>query len=234
VKLPDNADFPEVYKHVRFVISKSVLNIISLQNGNPLLMMCSHGKGRIFVMSTTFNEEYSDLANHALFVPMMYKMALIGGDVSDLSYTLGKDKVLNINDISLNVDDRISLKNENGMHESFPLIEKRNNLNYLYFFEDLPSSGFYDVYKNDEFVRTVAWNDSRDESQMSFCEKEELYKLLKDNNLNVFAMIDQTEINNASDDMLEIIVKDAAVWKIFVVIALISFLIEILILRFWK
>ena len=120
------------------------------------------------------------------------------------------------------------------MHESFPLIEKRNNLNYLYFFEDLPSSGFYDIYKNDEFVRTVAWNDSRDESQMSFCEKEELYKLLKDNNLNVFAMIDQTEINNASDDMLEIIVKDAAFWKIFVVIALISLLIEILILRFWK
>jgi hypothetical protein len=47
-------------------------------------------------------------------------------------------------------------------------------------------------------------------------------------------MIDQTEINNASDDMLEIIVKDVAFWKIFVVIALISLLIEILILRFWK
>ena len=234
VKLPENADFPEVYKHIRFDISKNVLSIISLQNGDPFLMMSNKEKGRVFVMSTNFNDEYSDLASHALFVPLMYKMALIGGDVSDLSYTLGKDKVLNINDISLNVDDRISLKNENGMHESFPLIEKRNNLNYLYFFEDLPSSGFYDIYKNDEFVRTVAWNDSRDESQMSFCEKEELYKLLKGNNLNVFAMIDQTEINKASDDMMEIIVKDAAVWKIFVVIALISLLIEILILRFWK
>jgi hypothetical protein len=234
VKLPDNADFPEVYKHIRFDISKNVLSIVSLQNGDPFLMMSNKEKGRVFVMSTNFNDEYSDLASHALFVPLMYKMALIGGDVSDLSYTLGKDKVLNINDISLNVDDRISLKNENGMHESFPLIEKRNNLNYLYFFEDLPSSGFYDVYKNDEFVRTVAWNDSRDESQMSFCEKDELHELLEDNGLNVFAMIDQTGINNASDDMLEIIVKDAAVWKIFVVIALISLLIEILILRFWK
>ena len=234
VKLPDNADFPEVYKHIRFDISKNVLSIVSLQNGDPFLMMSNKEKGRVFVMSTNFNDEYSDLASHALFVPLMYKMALIGGDVSDLSYTLGKDKVLNINDISLNVDDRISLKNENGMHESFPLIEKRNNLNYLYFFEDLPSSGFYDVYKNDEFVRTVAWNDSRYESQMSFCEKDELHELLEDKGLNVFAMIDQTGINNASDDMLEIIVKDAAVWKIFVVIALISLLIEILILRFWK
>ena len=234
VKLPDNADFPEVYKHMRFDVSKNVLSIISLQNGNPFLVMSNKEKGRVFVMSTNFNDEYSDLASHALFVPLIYKMALIGGDVSELSYILGKDKVLNISDIYLNVDDRISLKSENGMQESLPLIEKRNNLNYLYFFEDLTSSGFYDIYKNDEFVRTVAWNDNRDESQMSFYEKEELYKLLKDNNLNVFAMIDQTEINNASDDMLEIIVKDAAVWKIFVVIALISLLIEILILRFWK
>lgn len=235
VKLPDNADLPEVYKHVRFDISKSVLNIISLQNGNPLLMMCSHGKGRIFVMSTNLNEEYSDLANHALFVPMMYKMALIGGDVSELYYTLGNDKTLDISEVSLNVDDRVILKDESEMFEMLPLVEKRNNLNYLYFFEDLPASGFYDIYKNDSYVKTVAWNDSREESEMSFCEKDELQKLLKDNKLNVLAMIDIVDTNNyRSGDALEVIVNDAAIWKVFVVIALIALLIEILILRFWK
>ncbi len=235
VKLPVNADLPEVYKHVRFDISKSVLNIISLQNGNPLLMMCSHGKGRIFVMSTTFNEEYSDLANHALCVPMMYKMALIGGDVTELYYTLGNDKTLDISDVSLNVDDRVCLKDVSGMFEILPLVEKRNNLNYLYFFEDLPASGFYDIYKNDSYVKTVAWNDSREESEMSFCEKEELQKLLKDNKLNVLAMIDVVETKHyESGDALEVIVNDAAIWKVFVVIALIALLIEILILRFWK
>ena len=235
VKLPDNADLPEVFKHVRFDISKSVLNIISLQNGNPLLMMCSHGKGRIFVMSTNFNEEYSDLANHALFVPMMYKMALIGGDVSELYYTLGKDKTLDISEVSLNVDDRVILKDESGMFEMLPLVEKRNNLNYLYFFEDLPASGFYDIYKNDSYVKTVAWNDSREESEMTFCEKEDLQKMLKDKELNVLAMIDVVETKHyESGDALEVIVNDAAIWKVFVVIALIALLIEILILRFWK
>ena len=235
VKLPDNADFPEVYKHVRFDISKNVLNIISLQNGNPLLMMCSHGKGRIFVMSTTFNEEYSDLANHALFVPMMYKMALIGGDVSELYYTLGNDKTLDISEVSLNVDDRISLKDESGMFEMLPLVEKRNNFNYLYLFEDLPTSGFYDIYKNDSYVKTVAWNDSREESEMTFCEKEDLQKMLKDKKLNVLAMIDVVETKHyESGDALEVIVNEAAIWKVFILIALIALLIEILILRFWK
>ena len=232
VKLPDNADLPEVHKHIRFKLDKNVLNIISLQNGNPFLMMSNNGKGKVFVMSTSLDEEYSDLASHALFVPLMYKMALIGDNVAELSYTIGLDKVLNISDISLNVDDRISLKSETGMYETFPLIEKRNNHNYLYFFEDLPSSGFYEVYKNEDYMSTVAWNDSREESRMLFYEKDELYELLKDNNFNVLAMIDYEDIK--SDNVLEVIVKESVIWKIFIIIALISLLIEILILRFWK
>lgn len=232
VKLPDNAELPEINKHVRFNIGKSVQNIISLQNSDPLLMMSNNGKGKVFVMSTSLNEEHSDLANHALFVPLMYKMALIGGNVSDLSFTLGKDKLLNVNEISLNVDDRISLRSENGLYEMFPLIENRGGQNCINFFEDLPSSGFYDVYKNEDFVKTVAWNDNRDESKMSFYDKDDLNKLLKDNSLNILAMIDYDEIN--SDNMMETIVRDSSIWKVFIIIALISLLIEILILRFWK
>ena len=232
VKLPDNADLPEVNKHIRFDIGKDVLSIISLQNGNPFLMMSNVGKGKVFVMSTSLDEEYSDFADHALFVPLMYKMALLGGNVADLSYTIGVDKNLNINDISLQYDDVIRLKSENGMYEILPLVEKRNNLNYLYFFEDLPAFGFYDVYKNEDYVSTVAWNDSREESQMSFYGKEELSALFKDNNIDVLAMIDNEDIK--SDDVVEVIVKGSMIWKIFIVIALILLLIEIFILRFWK
>lgn len=234
LKLPDNADLPEVKKHIRFSISKEVLNIISLQNGDPLLMSCNNGKGRIFVISTSLNDDYSNLADHALFVPLMYKMALIGGNITEISHTLGRDKILNISDISLKVDDIIRLNGstKNNLHEIFPLIEKRNNQNFIYFYEDLPSAGFYDIYKNEDIVKTVAWNDNRNESMMSFHDKDELAKLLKDNNLNILAMIDAEDIN--SENMMEMIVKDSSIWKIFIIIALISLLIEILILRFWK
>lgn len=232
VNFPDNAELPSINKHVRFVTSKNVQNIIALQNGDPLLMMTNNGKGKIFVISTSLSEEYSDIANHALFVPLMYKMALIGGNVSDLSYTLGVDKILNINDVSMLSDDRVCLRADNGLYEMFPLIENRGGQNYLNFFEDLPSSGFYDIYKNDDFVKTVAWNDNRKESMMSFYDKEELNKLLKDNGLNVLAMINNDVIN--SDNMMEVIVKDTVIWKIFIIVALIALLIEILILRFWK
>ncbi len=232
VKLPDNADLPEVNKHIRFDIGKNVLNIISLQNGSPFLMMSNNGKGRVFVMSSSLDDEYSALANHALFVPLMYKMALIAENSADLSYTIGLDKTVDINAIDLNIDDRITLKSENGLYVVYPVVEKRNNMNYLYFFEDLPSSGFYDIYKNEDYMMSVAWNDSREESMMSFCENDELYTILNDNNLNVLTMVDYEDVK--SGDVMKNIVQDSSIWKIFVIIALISLLIEILILRFWK
>ena len=162
MKLPDNAELPEINKHIRFVLGKNALNIISLQNGDPLLMMSNYGKGKVFLMSSSLNEDYSDLANHALFVPIMYKMALISGNVTDMSYTLGRDKVLNINDIILGADDKLSLRingvdtrsaDENNSNKMFPLVEKRNNQNFIYFFEDLPSAGFYAVQRYTDVKR---------------------------------------------------------------------------------
>ena len=233
VKFPENAALPEVNKHISFDIrNNNVLNIASLQNGEPFIMMSRVDKGSVFVFSSTLDEECCDLANHAIFVPLMYKMALVGGGISDLSYTLGRDKYHNINDMTLFVDDRVSVRSENGLYETFPLVENRGKLNYLYFFEDLPSAGFYDIYKNEDYISTMAWNDNRNESEMSFYEKDELNKILSENNVNLLATIDYEDL--ASNDVMEIIIKDSMIWRIFVVIALMALLVETLILRFWK
>ena len=233
VKFPENAALPEVRKHIRFDIrNNNVLNIASLQNGDPFIMMSRVEKGRAFVFTVPLSDEWSDFASHALYVSMMYKMALVGGGMSDLSYTLGRDKYHNINEMTLLVDDKVGVRSENGLYETYPLVENRGKLNYLYFFEDLPESGFYGIYKNDEYVSTMAWNDNRIESEMSFCGKDDISKTFKEKELNLLATVDYDEIN--SENMMEVVMRDSAMWKMFIITALILLLIEILVLRFWK
>lgn len=234
VKFPDNADLPEVSLHMPFTMNKSseTLAVITLQNGDPLLMISSVGKGYVFVCSTSLDERYSDLANHAIFVPIMYKMALWGGKVSDMCYTIGVDKAIGIELPLMSVDDEVAVKSDDAMHEAFPVVESRDGKTYMYFFETVPSAGFYDVTVNDEYVERLAWNDDRKESVMDFCDEEELAAVLKDKGLSLAAVLDCDDIH--SDNMMEMIVMDSLLWKIFVIVALISLLIEILILRFWK
>lgn len=234
VKMPDNADLPMAQKHIRFDMAASdkMLNIISLQNSDPFLMMCRNEKGSVFVISTSLNDEYTELVNHTLFVPLMYRMAFFGAGIKEISYTIGKDKILNINDIPLAVDDRISLVSDNNLYEIYPLVENRNMTKYLNFYDDIPASGFYDIMKNNEYVSTVAWNDSREESEMSFYKNDELVKMFKDNEINVIATVDIDDVN--SGNLIDTIVKQSSLWRVFAILALILLLIEILILRFWK
>ncbi|MBO2523690.1 MAG: hypothetical protein CW336_07560 [Bacteroidetes bacterium] len=67
---------------------------------------------------------------------------------------------------------------------------------------------------------------------MKFLDREEVDKLLKDKGLNVLAVMKADEIH--SNDMMEMMVRRSMLWKSFIILALISLLIEILVLRFWK
>ena len=91
VDLPHHADLPQVHRHVRLTPSVDATVLMHLANGDPMLTEQSIGKGRIYDFATTLDGEWSNLADNSLLVPMMLKMALIGGGVGKLAYTIGED-----------------------------------------------------------------------------------------------------------------------------------------------
>jgi N-terminal double-transmembrane domain len=234
VTLPQNADLPQVHKHFRMKMqeSSSAVPLIALQNGDPLLYAVSYGKGQAYVFATEFLDSWSNFADNALFVPLLIKMAMTGGRVGDISYTIGRDKLLAFDDLNTAGDQLIKLRDETQSFEMIPAMEIRNNKAYLHFYDDLPSAGFYELVQNDSVKSLLAWNNDRIESQMDFVDKSGIKKAFENAALNVVAVMDATDLDSA--DVVRAMIRQSGGWKICIMLALLCLLGEILVLRFWK
>ena len=230
--LPQHPDLPKVKQHVRMRPNGLATPLLTMQNGDPMLMMESVGKGQAFVMASALDSRWSDLADNALFVPMMVKMAFMGGKMDRLSYIIGQDKMLVLSDMNLEGDHHFLIANADRSFELMPASEVRNGKVYLYLNDNLPAAGFYDLMVNDTVNRVTAWNESRVESKMDFAERDAIEPVFKKAGFDVAAVLDTSDF--ATADLVEAMAHQSSQWKLFALIALIALLGEILVLRFWK
>ena len=230
--MPQQADLPKVKKHLSMRSNGIPNTLLILQNSDPMLYSETVGQGQVFVMSTTLDPKWSDLVDHSLFVPMMVKMALLGGQLSRLSYTIGQDKMLVLNDMDLEGNHRFLFANADRSFEQMPASEVRNGKVYLYLNDNLPAAGFYDLLVNDTLNRTTAWNESRVESKMDFADRDAIEPAFRKAGFDVAAVLDTPDF--ATADLVEAIAHQSSQWKLFALIALLALLGEIAVLRFWK
>ena len=230
--LPQHPDLPKVKQHIRLRSNGIPTPLITLKNGDPMLTSETMGKGQVFVMATALSPVWSDFADNALFVPMMVKAAFMGGKMGRLSYTIGTDKMLILNDMSLEGDRQVLFANADRSFELMPASEVRNGKVYLYLNEGLPAAGFYDLLVNDTLNRVTAWNESRVESKMVFADRDDIEPKFKNAGFNVAAVLDTSDFSTT--DLVEAMAHQSSQWKLFALIALLALLGEILVLRFWK
>ena len=230
--LPQHPDLPKVKQHIRLKTNGLSTPLLTLQNADPLLMMETVGKGQAFVMATALNPIWSDLADNAIFVPMMVKMAFMGGKMDKMSFTIGMDKMLVLSDLNLEGDRRFLFSNAERTFELMPASEVRNGKVYLYLNDNLPESGFYDLLVNDTLNRFTAWNESRIESKMVFADRNDIEPQFKKAGFDVAAVLDTSDF--ATADLVEAMAHQSSQWKLFALIALLALLGEIAVLRFWK
>ena len=183
-------------------------------------------------MATALNPIWSDLADNAIFVPMMVKMSFMGGKMDKMSYTIGMDKMLVLSDLNLEGDRRFLFSNAERTFELMPASEVRNGKVYLYLNDNLPESGFYDLLVNDTLNRVTAWNESRIESKMVFADRNDIEPQFKKAGFNVAAVLDTSDF--ATADLVEAMAHQSSQWKLFALVALLALLGEIAVLRFWK
>ncbi len=230
--MPQHPDLPKVKQHIRWKFNGIPTSLLSLKNGDPLLLSATVGKGQAFVMATALSSDWSDFTDNAIFVPMMVKMVFMGGKMGRLSYTIGMDKMLVLNDMNLEGDSKYLFASEDRSFELMPASEVRNGKVYLYLNDNLPAAGFYDLLVNDTMNRVTAWNESRVESKMLFADRDDIEPRFKKAGFNVAAVLNTSDF--ATADLVEAMAHQSSQWKLFALIALLALLGEIAVLRFWK
>ena len=201
--------------------------ILHFRNDQPFLSRFNQG-GQLYLLSCALDASQTDFFNHALFVPVMYRIAASGKrDDMKPYYTLRESF------IKLHVD---SLRGEEplrwvGDEEVVPAQRKIND-DVIF---DIPkfsmTKGFYKVVMQRDTVNLLAFNLDKAESLMDQYRGEDLQKILGSaDNITIFQV-------GAADSFSKEIKErylGKPLWKYALAMAIFFLLVEILFIRFLK
>lgn len=201
---------------LRFHTSKSFINSYDVKNG------------KVYICTSPLEEEYTNFHKHALFVPIMYKIATESSPVNTrLAYHLDQS-FLNIRgDFHLNSTKPYTLVGPQGQ-----MIPEQQIVNQELFLElpnDFRDIGVFDLTQGDSLVTKIAINTSKKESRLSMYSQEKLTEIFeKYSNVQVLDL--KTAI--AQNNFIKNQVEGFPLWKYSLILCLLFLLIEIALIRF--
>ena len=232
LEMPQHADLPKAYRHVRLTPDAHAVTLIHLANGDPLLTLRQKGKGYVFDFATTFDANWSTLADNALFVPLMLKMALLGGGVGRIAYTIGEDKTMVFSDLNTNGNLDLRFRNNDFTFDVIPSYELRDNRLCIFLNDELREAGFYDLMLNDSVGHVLALNDSRLESDMAFYDVAQIQEVFGEAGMSLGAVLKADDF--VHHNVSQAVARTSTLWRWLVLLALLALVGEAAVLRFWK
>ena len=232
--LPENIDLPAVFRHypIRRQANSMMEELLTLQNGDVFLGAEPCGKGTLYLCAAPLDPQWTNFPKHAIFVPSLYKIALLSDPGSRLYYTAGENEDIIIKKTTLNGDQIFKIKSLDGTFEIIP--EHRAIASQISIFtrNQVKNAGNYEIVYEGHRIAGVSFNYNRAESDMVNLSKTQLEKMIQDYRLDNFSVISPT--SRPLSEVISEIDKGFRLWKIFIVLALAFLLGEVLLLRFWK
>lgn len=233
-KTDQRMDMPKVYGYFTFKQSTSSGNeiIISLQNGLPFLSQFKKQSGKIYVFATGSNEQSSNFVKHALFVPTLIKMAILSLKPAPLYYKTAINEAVSIEQGTNFADKPLHIVNADKSADVIPEHRLVNGQTFLFTQNQVNKAGHYTITDGNATLKGLAFNYDRRESDMQFRTAEELQKQIDERGFKNMSVIEPGE-KSVSGSLLE--VNDGKkLWKLFLILALVFLLAEVLIIRLAK
>jgi hypothetical protein len=214
--------------------------VLSFKNQQTFLSAIRNNQAKIYLCASPLDKTFGNFAEHAFFVPTMFKIASMSVKQERTAFGFNEGSVtVEVNDAKKNAT--YKLKNVTTPTNKTELIPiQRLNGNQLTL--ELPKStdladnqvlesGYYELQIDGKAEKLLAFNHDNQESQMQYLSPDELREAFAgQKNVKVFDNImDGDFIKTFQDNNI-----GTSLWKYFIYGALAFLLIEILLIRFLK
>lgn len=227
-KTPRNPDMPKVTRYYRLNNSRArkVSVILSMKNEDAIWCMYEREKGKIYVSSVPLQNDWSNLSEHAFFVPLMLRAAYLSEARTPLYYQLNAPTAT-LPFAPESNEKTVVLKKEKS--EIILPVASNGARSTLYLNDQLKEAGIYTISTTEQGEHYLGINYSREESGTVFLTPEQIQAL---NPTLAFTTLETGKKPIAA----QLAEQEAGsrLWKLCVVLALVFLLIEILLLKFYR
>lgn len=210
---------------------RGIHTLLSYKNGQSFLSVQENALQSNYFSSVPLDPTYSNFGKHALFVPVMYRMAILSKTQSDqLSHNFGEK---NIRVRLEGLQRGIMYKLQKGDLEIIPTQKVNADILTLKLPNEDMEAGCYAIRstENNAFIGYIAFNYDIKESKLENYSIQDLTEKLQGNkNVKVYE-------NIKADTFKQVFLEDNVaqpLWRVFLIFALLFLGIEMAILRFWK
>ncbi len=208
-----NFQYPKVQNTYDFALNSN--SVLSYENGNAFLI----GKSGIYAFSSALNTQNSNFKSSPLIVPVFYNIGKQSLKLPQIYYTIGEPNTIAI-DAVLGQDEILTLASE---ETSVIPLQKTYSKSVVLETEDYPrTSGILNVNNKEQLIQNISFNYNRSESNLIY---HDLQILTGSNISNSLATTISDIKTNANVN---------ALWKWFVIFALVFLIIEMLLLKYLK
>ncbi|HLP11520.1 MAG TPA: BatA domain-containing protein [Flavobacteriales bacterium] len=233
-KRPVQLDVPLIRKHyITSGSTRSLTNaILKLKNGSDLISVTKYKKGKVYQVASPTVEQAGNLGQHALFVPIMLRMAELSLTSNKPYYVFGKDAGFEIKPLPVAGDHVFNLEGVETKENIIPEFKNDGNSISIFFNDNLKNSGSYRLSLDGKTVGGTSLNQSRNESELDYFSDSELASILKDAGFTDFKVYDKP----IDDSKIELSAIDNTrkYWTTCIWLCLLFLLTESALLKLWK
>jgi len=230
-----NIDLPIVLMHYPLQYPSLTLTekLMILGNDQDFLNVLPYGKGKIYLLASPLDPVYTNLPKHAIFVPMLYKMALLSQPYHPLYFTIGglSDRI-ELPDYGLAADQVFKVRKTDNGNEFIPEHRNLQDGTDIILHQQIQEGGHYVVSEGEKDIYAMAFNYDRRESNLALMGEDDIEDRLTSagiGNISIFSTFGKP-VSQSIQELNEGI----RLWKLFIIFVLIFLAAETILLRLWK